>query len=178
MLCPLSMFGSATGEATGQSFIGESRNLKVWDRALTTKEIGRAAGLDIPDNLAAHCPVTASVSDTEHGFTPEKITDEDLGTRWSSGPTAAEQSLAIDLGKPVEFDTLTVAWEAARPKKLRIQVPEGQDKWKDVCDIDVSGERTVATFPAVRAGRVRLVMSHPATQWGYSIWEVEVLKKK
>ena len=174
MLCPLTRLGSATG----QSFVGKIRNLKVWDRAMTAKEIGRAAGLDIPDNLAAHCPVTASASDTAHGFTPDKITDEELGTRWSSGMTSAEQWVAIDLGKPVEFNTLSVAWETARPKKLRIQAPLGQDSWKDVCDIDVSGDSTVATFPTVQAGRVRLLMSQPTTQWGYSIWEVEILKHK
>jgi len=174
MLCPLERFGSATG----QSFVGKIRNLKVLDRAMTPKEIGRAAGLDVPDNLAAHCAVTASASDTAYGLTPEKITDEELGTRWSSGMTSARQWVAIDLGRPIEFNTVMVAWEHARPKKLRIQVSQGQDSWKDVCDIDVSGEKTVATFPTVQAGRVRLLMSQPATQWGYSIWEVEVLKYK
>jgi hexosaminidase len=174
MLCPLARLGSKTG----QSFVGKLRNLKVWDRALNPKEIGRTAGLNIPDNLAAHCPVTASASDAEHGFTPENATDEELGTRWSSGMTSADQWVAIDLKKPVEFNTVTVAWETARPKKLRIQVPQGQDSWKDVCDIDVAGDKTVATFPTVQAGRVRLLMSKPTTQWGYSIWEVEVWNDK
>ncbi len=178
-ICPLARIGiSHRSMFSADAIEGKIRNLKVWDRVLTAKEIGRAAGLDIPDNLAAHCAVTASASDTDHGFTPEKITDEDPSTRWSSDSTAAEQWVAIDLQKPVEFNTVTVAWETARPKKLRIQVSQGQDKWKDVCDIDVSGEKTVAAFPAVQSARVRLLMSQPATQWGYSIWEVEVLKKK
>jgi hypothetical protein len=35
-----------------------------------------------------------------------------------------------------------------------------------------------ARFPTLRADSLRLLMSKPATQWGYSIWEAEVLKYK
>ena len=170
-LCPLARIGSQTGH----SLAGKIRNLKIWDRALSGKEIGRAAGLNIPDNLAAHCPVTASASDTHYGLTPDKITDEELGTRWSSGMISAPQWVAIDLGRPLEFNTVTIAWEAARPKKLKVQVADEQETWRNMGDMEVSGDKTIATFPSLRARRVRLLMSQPATQWGYSIWEVEVL---
>ena len=173
-LCPLAQFGSKTGN----SFVGKIRKLKVVNRALTAKEIGRAAGLDIPDNLAAHKPATASRSDTGYGFMPENITDENPATRWSSGQGGAETWAAIDLGKPVEFNTVTVAWENARPKKLRVQVSDDGQAWRDVASVEVTGSDTVVTFPRQRAWQVRLVMNDAATGWGYSIWGVEVLNKR
>jgi hypothetical protein len=174
MVCPLSRLGSPTGN----SFVGKVRNLKVVNRALTAKEIGRAAGLDIPDNLAAHRPATASASDTAYGLTPEKITDEDPGTRWSSGVTSAEQWVAVDLGAAVEFNTVNIAWETARPKQLHVKVSDDGQNWKQVFAGDVTGGQTTAAFPRVRARQLRLVMSEPVTQWGYSIWTVEVWNKK
>ncbi|MCU0780051.1 MAG: hypothetical protein MUF04_02990 [Akkermansiaceae bacterium] len=55
-LCPLARLGSPTGN----SFVGTIRNLRVHSRAFSPKEIGRAAGLDMPDNLAANWPWTSA----------------------------------------------------------------------------------------------------------------------
>ena len=174
-ICPLAQLGSLTGN----SFVGQLKNLKVWNRTLTAKEIGRATGRDVPDNLAAHRPATASASDTPYGFTPEKLTDEDPGTRWSSGITSQPQWVALDLGtEPVSFNTVSIAWETARPKQLRVQTSDDGQTWQDLSVVAVTGAQTTVTFPAARARQLRLQMSHPATQWGYSIWEVEVWNKK
>jgi len=172
LVCPLKRLGSATGN----SFVGVVKDLKVWNYARTAKEIGRAAGLDIPDNLAAGKPVQASVSDTAHGFTPDKITDEDTSTRWSSGPITAPQWVTIDLGQSVEFNTVHIAWETARPTKLRLEVTDdpAANNWKEVYAGPVSGEQTKAAFPNTRARHLRVRMSDAANGWGYSIWELEI----
>jgi len=174
IICPLAMLGSRTGN----SFVGKVRNVKVHNRALSPREIGRAAGLDAPDNLAARCPVKASASDAANGFTPENITDENPGTRWSSGITSSEQSVTADLGQPREFNTVRIAWEAARPGRVRIQISNDGMNWKEVFTGAVSGESTVAALPSVTASQVRLVMCDPVSQWGYSIWELEVFKRR
>lgn len=174
MICPLARLGSKTGN----SFVGKIRNLKVINRALTPKEIGRAAGLDIPDNLAAHCAVTASRSDTPYGLTPEKITDDDPGTRWSSGQGGAETWVAIDLGKPHEFNTVTIKWENAIANEYRIAVSDDGNQWRDVAGGAGKVGVTETKFPAVTARHIRINMSKAATGWGYSIWEVEVLKRR
>jgi hexosaminidase len=174
LVCPLRQLGGGEGE----SFVGDIRKLKVVNRALTPKEIGRAAGLDIPDNLAAGAKVTATASDTAHGFTPELATDEDLGSRWSSGPTQAEQSLALDLGKAVAFNTVAINWEAAVPGEYRVDVSSDGEKWKPVFTGAAQPGRTSANFPNATARHLRIVMSKPTTPWGYSIHNVEVLAMK
>lgn len=174
MLCPLRQLGSTTGN----SFIGKLRKIKVVNRALTPKEIGRAAGLDIPDNLAAGAKVTATASDSDHGFTPEKIADEDPATRWSSGPTSAEQSVTLDLQQPVVFNTVAIAWETAVPTTYRVEISEDGEQWKQVFTGEAAPGKTVAVFPAVTAKHVRIAMSKPETGWGYSIYEIEVMNAK
>lgn len=174
LVCPLRQLGGGAGE----SFVGSIRKLQVLDRALTPKEIGRAAGLDIPDNLAAGAKVSATASDTAHGFTPELAADEDPKSRWSSGPTQAEQSLTLDLGKAVAFNTVNIEWEAAVPAEYRIEVSGDGKEWKPVFTGEAKAGRTSANFPNSTGRHLRLVMSKPRTPWGYSIHEVEVLSMK
>lgn len=174
LVCPLRQLGGGAGE----SFVGSIRNLRVLNRAMTPKEIGRAGGLDIPDNLAAGAKVTASASDTAHGFTPDLATDEDLQSRWSSGPTQVEQSLVLDLGKAVAFNTVNIDWEAATPGEYRVEVSRDGKEWKAVFTGAARPGRTSASFPNATAQQVRLVMSKPTTPWGYSIHNVEVLSAK
>jgi len=173
-LCPLAQFGSKTGN----SFVGKIRNLKVHNRALTAKEIGRAAGLDIPDNLAAGCPVKATASDTGNGFVPGNATDDNPATRWSSGPTGAEQKLTIDLGKPKVFNTVTISWENAHPNEFRLAVSDDGQHWLDIAHGAGKVGLTETAFPSVTARYLSIYMSKPATGWGYSIWGVEVLNKR
>ncbi|MES2922004.1 MAG: family 20 glycosylhydrolase [Verrucomicrobiota bacterium] len=174
LVCPLRQIGGGAGE----SFVGSIRKLKVVNRALTPKEIGRLAGLDIPDNLAAGAKATATASDAANGFTPELATDEDPKTRWSSGPTQAEQSLALDLGKSASFNTVAIDWENAVPAEYRVELSRNGSDWKSVFTGEAKPGRTTASFPNIEAGRVRIVMSKPRTPWGYSIHQVEVFSSK
>jgi hypothetical protein len=174
MICPLATLGSRTGH----SLAGTVRDLTVYNRALSAKEIGRGAGLEMPDNLAAGCPVIASVSDTANGFTPEKITDEDTQTRWSSGTTGADQWVTIDLGRIQKVNTVATRWEIAHPREYRIAVSTDGREWKEV--FTGAGEigRTEACFAEVPARQIKLLLAKPANSWGYSIFETEVYYRK
>ncbi|RYD64600.1 MAG: hypothetical protein EOP83_09345 [Verrucomicrobiaceae bacterium] len=174
LVCPLRQLGGGAGE----SFIGSIRKLRVVNRVLTPKEIGRVAGLDIPDNLATGAKASATVSDTAYGFTPELAIDDDPKSRWSSGPTQAPQSLALDLGKAVAFNTVAIDWEAAVPGEYEIEVSNDGNAWKSVFTGEAKPGRTIASFSNTTARHVRLAMSKPRTQWGYSIHNVEVLSMK
>jgi hexosaminidase len=174
MVCPLERLGSATGN----SFVGKIRNLKVYNRAFTAKEIGRAAGLDIPDNLAAKKTATASRTDESYGHIPEHLTDGDGSTRWSSGQDKTETWVAIDLGQPATFNTVTVSWGDALAKKLRVELSDDNQNWREVARVEVTSSSTTANVPRQKARHVRLVMNEPATGRGFSILEVEVLNKK
>ncbi len=174
MVCPLATLGSKTGH----SFAGKVKDLAIYDRALSAKEIGRMAGLDVPDNLAAGKPVTASASDTAYGLTPDKVTDEDLHSRWSSGVTRADQWLSIDLGAVKEINTVNIHWESAFPADYHVLVSQDGSTWSDVTSGAGCAGATEAKFKTVPARYVKIAMSKPTTGWGYSIFEVEVLKRK
>lgn len=174
MLCPLRWLGSKTGN----SFTGKIRKLRVVNRALSAKEIGRAAGLDLPDNLAAGATATASASDSAHGLNPPNLTDEDPASRWSSGPTSADQSVTLDLGKSVAFNTVAIDWEAAVPTTYQIQVSDDAAQWRDVFTGEAAPGRTTAAVPPTKARHVRILMSKPRTPWGYSIHQIEVFSSK
>lgn len=174
MLCPLAFLGSRTGH----SFTGRVKDLTVYNRAMSPKEIGRMAGLDIPDNLAAGCAVTASASDVKYGLTPEKITDEDLNTRWSSGPTSADQWIDIDLGAIKNINAVTIDWEKAFATGYRIAVSTDGQEWKEVSIGKGREGNTDASFVTTPARHIRILMSKPASGWGYSIFDVQAFCRK
>lgn len=174
MLCPLRWLGSKTGN----SFTGSIRKLKVVNRALSPKEIAKAAGIEIPDNLAAGAEASASASDSAHGLVPANLTDDNPATRWSSGITPAPQWVVLDLRKPVSFNTVAITWETAVPGSYQIQVSDDAEQWRDVLTGDANPGRSSATFPNTKARHLRVAMSKPKTQWGYSIHEIEVLNAK
>ena len=167
MVCPLKRLGGSAGN----SFVGKVQDLRVWNRAFSAKEIGRAAGLEIPDNLAEKCPVTATR--TDGGFLPEHITDGNMGTRWSSGGGRSD-SATIDLGTAKRFNTVKIAWEHAYAKKYAITVSADGEKWTEVYSGEGRDGDTAANFRPTDARFVRITGIEPATQWGYSIWETEV----
>lgn len=174
MVCPLAFVG---GEK-GQSFVGSIRKMQVWDRAFTAKEIGRAAGLDIPDNLAEGAAVIATVSDTAYGLIASNLCDGNPSTRWSSGVTRAEQSVTIDLKKSLSFNTVALLWEQATAGRYLISVSDDQKTWKEVFTGKGTVGRTQATFDTIKGRYVRIQCSEATSQWGYSIYEIEVMRKR
>ena len=173
MVCPLRRLGSVYG----QSFVGTLRKIKVLNRALSDAEVGRAAGLDIPENLALGCKATASASDEGHGFIPGNVTDDDAGSRWSSGRSGA-QWLMIDLGAEKKIGGVVITWETAFAKKYAVEISGDGKTWKDVFDGEGKVGETRAAFPTVRARFMRLNLKEAATGWGYSIFNLEVLEGK
>lgn len=175
MVCPLRWLGSRTGN----SFVGKVRKLKVYDCALTAKEIARAAGADIPEDLAAGGKATASATEGNTPFTADKATDGDDNTRWCSGSTGAAQSLAIDLGTAKIIGRVAIAWRPdAYPKKYAVEASADGRSWKEVFTGEGKPGNTLAEFPATKTRHFRVKMSDPATQWGYSLWSVEAYAPK
>ncbi len=171
-ICPLARLGSRHGA----SCVGEVRALKVYNRAFTPRDVGRQAGLDIPDNLATGAVVTATASDVPYGFLPQLLADGNPATRWSSAPTRADQAVTLDLGAARTFNAVKVLWENAFPRAWRVAVSDDGAQWREVAQGEGRVGTTELTFATVSARHVRLSLAQPATQWGYSIWEVEILR--
>jgi hexosaminidase len=170
MVCPLTRLGGFN-----LSFPGSIRNLKVVNRALSPREVARAAGLDAPDSLSTGAVATASASDDAHGFLPALASDGQPDTRWSSGPTGAEQWLQLDLGARKAFSAVRVNWEVAFPKRYAVSVSDDGHAWREVGQGEGREGITDVRFPRCEARCVRITCREPATGWGYSVWEAEVL---
>jgi hexosaminidase len=173
MLCPLAMLGSPSGH----SFTGKIKDVVAYDRALSKQEIAHLAGFELPPDLAAGRTVTASASDTPYGLTPDKITDGDMNSRWSSGITSAPQWVIIDLGAVRSFNELDVTWESAYPGQYTISVSNDKSSWTQVFSGAGKVGPTDADFPEAAGRYVKIDMNSPATGWGYSIFDAEVVNQ-
>ena len=175
MVCPLGSIGSAKGG----SFIGKIKNLKVLSKISSKREIASWAGVYVPPDLAVGHPVTASRSYSET-LSADKINDDDSNTRWSSG-TGGTHWLLIDLGKVKRFNCVCINWEKAFAKNWHVDASKDGKNWKTVCTV-TDGKVGVCKheFPGTLGRYVKLFMTKPGTNWGYSIWDFELnyLKKK
>ncbi len=173
MVCPLRYIGSQYG----QSFVGKIKNFKVVNFARTAAEIGRAAGLDIPDNLSLNCKAAASVSHTEYGLIASNVTDDDDSSRWSSGKSG-KQWLAVDLGEVRNVTGTDITWENAYAEQYSIDVSIDGKNWSKVYSGKGKKGEDKAKIKAVKAWYVRINCEKAATQWGYSIYDFQVLGRK
>src|SRR3569833_2319841 len=125
-----------------------------------------------PTLLSQGRPATASSS--ENGGTPASAAvDGDTGTRWSSA-AADPQWLQVDLGGPVTVSQVVLNWETAYATALQIQTSDDAASWRTVYST-TTGTGGTQTLNVSGAGRyVRMNGTARATQWGYSLWEVQV----
>jgi len=129
-------------------------------------------GDDGDDSLALGRPVTASSVD-EPGHEPELAVDGNAGTRWSSAWSDPEW-IAVDLGASYDLSRVVIDWETAYGSGYEVQTSPDGDTWTTVRtvtdgdggfdDLEVSGT----------ARHVRLLLTERATQWGFSLYELEV----
>ncbi|WP_086723776.1 discoidin domain-containing protein [Streptomyces sp. NRRL B-24085] len=116
-------------------------------------------------------PVVAS--STEQPFNAQGAVDGDPTTRWSSGFTDP-QWIRVDLGAQVSISKVTLQWEAAYGKAFRIQVSNDAEAWSTVYET-AAGTGGTQSLPVTATGRyVRMYGTQRATQYGYSLWELQV----
>lgn len=130
-----------------------------------------------PQNLAANKVVTAS--SVQGASTPAAAAvDGKNNTRWSSQFKDAEW-LQVDLGKKQKIGSLVIRWEGAFGKDFKIQLSDDGKTWKDVfTQKDGKGGVQTIKLPKQEDARyVRMFGMKRATQWGYSIWEMQIFEK-
>lgn len=124
------------------------------------------------ESLALGRPVTTSSID-DPARTGDKAVDGNAGTRWGSGWSEPEW-IAVDLGASYDLSRVVVDWETAYASAYEIQTSPDGETWTTVHTVtdgdgffdrlDVSGT----------ARHVRLYATERATQWGFSIYELEI----
>jgi hypothetical protein len=161
----------------------EGWNLKTASFAFNKSGITPAA-----DNTILYSPVRTpistgkpvTVSSVESDSYPgSNVDDGDPATRWASQIGADPQWITIDLEKSQSLDKVTLNWQEAAARDYQIQVSADNANWttlKNITGNELSGPVTFAGLNG--HGRyVRVYCTARVTQWGYSLFEVEVYSK-
>jgi hypothetical protein len=125
-------------------------------------------------NLALNRPVLASDSENPVAFKAANVNDGDAGTRWSSGFTD-DQWIEVDLGSVKLVNKVVLNWENAHATAYAIEVSTDHKTWQTADSNPAStGGVETRTFTPVSAQYVRMHGIKRSTQYGYSLWELEV----
>jgi hypothetical protein len=126
-------------------------------------------------NRALNKPVTASSSDIRPGT--EKVAflnDGNTSTRWAS-QYSPDQWVIIDLENTYDIERVILNWELASAKQYQVQLSDDATTWIDIYKT-TEGDGGIDTLRGLKgSGRyIRLLMTERNTQYGYSLWEIEV----
>lgn len=128
------------------------------------------------DNLAYKMKAVASSSSPEAGD-GNAVSDGSSGTRWSSHYSDNEW-VYVDLGTRKEIAAVTLNWESAYGKAYKIQVSDDAVNWTDVYStVEGKGGVDQIHFKPVVARYVKMQGLRRATEWGYSLYDLEVYGK-
>jgi beta-glucosidase len=100
--------------------------------------------------------------------------DGSTGTRWSSA-FSDPQWLEVDLGSSQAICQVVLNWENAYATAFQIQISADGTNWTTIYST-TTGTGGTQTLTVTGTGRyVRMYGTARATQYGYSLWEFEVM---
>ena len=104
------------------------------------------------------------------------IIDGNPATRWSS-EYADNQSVTIDMKRAVTVEGASLSWEVASPKNYDLKVSLDGLRWDVVStwtDATRGPRLDQADFPPTEARYIRLHLKERATEYGLSLYELEL----
>lgn len=124
------------------------------------------------ESLALGRPVTTSSID-DPARTGEMAVDGNAGTRWGSQWSEPEW-IAVDLGASYDLRRVVIDWETAFASGYQIQTSPDGETWTTVHSV-TNGDGLFDDLDVSGTGRhVRLYATERATQWGFSLYELEI----
>jgi beta-glucosidase len=127
-----------------------------------------------PLNLALNKSVTTS-SYENSSLQGINAVDGNYGSRWSS-QFSDPQWIKIDFGVQTEFNQIRIYWETAFAKDYRIETSNDNSVWTTIVN-RTDGNGGVEKFDVKANARyLRIYGTKRATEWGYSIYEIEVFQ--
>ncbi|TLX71048.1 T9SS type A sorting domain-containing protein [Labilibacter sediminis] len=130
--------------------------------------------LILSKNLALNKPITSS-SNEGGDLSASNAVDGNSGTRWSS-LWSDPQVLTIDLEELYEIKKISIQWETAYANEYKVELSVDGQVWEEVIyesNGDGGKDEWMLTDPAYYR-YVKLTGLQRATEWGYSIYELEV----
>lgn len=128
--------------------------------------------------IAVGKSATASSEATRDGVTyyATNAVDGLMHTRWSS-EFSDTQWLAVDLGERQRISRVLLQWENAYGKRYLIETSLDGQVWTTAKQIeDGNGGTDDLRFPPVEARWVRFRGLQRATEYGYSLWEMQIFR--
>ena len=151
-----------------------SRTFRLTSSVLYDSAIPTTSTVLLPvlGNVALNRPAFSCCAESP-GLLASNAVDGDLTTRWSSG-FSDPQWIYVDLGVRKDIERMILHWETAYAKAYQIQVSDDAIHWTDIYST-TNGNGEVDNLKVRRAGRyVRMYGTQRGTEWGYSLWELEV----
>lgn len=175
---------------TAQELHGASASAKVYNIAgKELLEYAKSCVLNLPasdkkevfklnfnqGNLAFEKPVYAS---SEQGNGQARfITDGASASRWESKPTDQEW-IYVDLEKSESLHQVRIKWEQAYASTYALQISQDAKNWKTVKQQEEGkGGTEEISLNGVKARYVRILAMKRASEYGFSIFELEVFGK-
>lgn len=125
-------------------------------------------------NLALSKPVTVSSTEAGLGNTANNATDGNKSTRWSS-EYADPQWIQVDLGAVYRIDTLVIRWESAYASAYKVECSVDGNIWNNIQTLSNADGGVDEIANIAKNGRfVKITGTQRASQWGYSLYEIEV----
>ncbi|MEJ0030336.1 MAG: discoidin domain-containing protein [Bacteroidota bacterium] len=148
--------------------------LATFSNALTVYGLtGKNVGLNCTGaNIALHKSIVPSTNESDL-FPATNAVDGDTTTRWSSQATDG-QFLYVDLGVRMDLCGIRIKWEDALGADFIIQSSDDAVTWQTL--VKITGNKDHLTeLPLDGSGRyVKMQGIKRATEFGYSIWEMQV----
>ncbi|WNJ19296.1 discoidin domain-containing protein [Pontibacter sp. G13] len=120
-------------------------------------------------NIALNKTAFASTEELPAAF----AVDGDMNTRWGS-QFADPEWITIDLGQVYNIGQVVLHWEGAFGQAYEIQVSNDTVNWTTLF-AETNGDGGLDAITVSGSGQyVRMYGTVRATQWGYSLWEMEV----
>ena len=124
------------------------------------------------DNLGLKKKATASSS--KGANTADMAFDGTTDTRWQADNEADDEWIQVDLGSVQAVNAVTINWEAAYAAKYEIQVSTDGKEWTTVAKENGMVGEITSSFAATKARYVKMQGVSRGTQYGYSIYEMQV----
>ncbi|MFC1406511.1 discoidin domain-containing protein [Streptacidiphilus cavernicola] len=179
---PIYSTTTGTGGTQTLSVSGSGRYLRMYGTARATQygyslwELQAYAGTTSgggcgTTNVALN--KTATASSAENVGTPaQDAVDGDTGTRWSSA-FSDPQWLQVDLGSVQSICKVVLDWETAYATAFQIQTSTDGTTWTPIYST-TTGTGGTQTLSVTGSGRyLRMYGTARATQYGYSLWELQ-----
>ncbi len=166
---------AATTTVTGLTAGSYTFRLTVTDNsgATAADEVVVTVNAAAPTLISAGKTVTTS-SIENSSLVGSAAVDGNTSTRWSSA-FSDPQWMYVDLGATYNVSRVKINWETAYGKDYLVQVSSDATSWTTLKTVTGNTSTTTDYTGLSGTGRyVRIYGTARATQWGYSIWELEV----